>query len=100
MFTLEKFKGGNQKKWQAVRDFSRGSDTEVTYKTPSLPMHKQQAHGKVRRKYSTYKNNPPINLPSNKCTKMCTTYVKNSIKAGREVKHFKCKESCAAYVPI
>ena len=31
MFTLEKFKGGNQKKWQAVRDFSRGSDTEVNY---------------------------------------------------------------------
>ena len=31
MFTLEKFKGGNQKSWQAVRDFSRGSDTEVTY---------------------------------------------------------------------
>ena len=48
----------------------------------------------------SYKNNPLINLPSNKCTKMCTTYVKNSIKAGREVKHFKCKESCAAYVPI
>lgn len=31
MFTLQKFKGGNQKRWQAVRDFSRRSDTEVTY---------------------------------------------------------------------